>query len=224
LCLLALALAVTLSDSIHAQQEHCLNRTIAVNVLSEDGHFVEGLSPQNFRGKVRGERVETVSASHDFAPRRIVLVLDASGSMYDVWKLETSAAEGLLNADNDSSFALITFATQVEHRIDFAQGRKQISDVLAGLEGPSEDSPKFKTALRDALAAALDLLRPLQFGDAIFLVSDGYDNSSKLADSQLRGALFGSGVRLFALITGEEIISRGRTPELPGGPNGSVGS
>jgi hypothetical protein len=147
------------------------------------------------------------------------MVLDASGSMHDVWKLETSAAEGLLGADQDSSFALITFADRVEHRIDFTQGRKKLSDELAGLETPIKDIPKGRTALRDALAGALDLLRPVQFGDAIVLVSDGGENASKLKDSPLRDALVSSGVRLFALITGEDIVnSRGRTSEEFEGP------
>ena len=92
----AIVLVVTLSGSIQAQQDHCLNRTIAVNVLSEDVHVVEGLSAKNFRGKVHGHPVEIVSVNRDSGPRRIVIVLDASGSMRDFWRSETSAAEGLL--------------------------------------------------------------------------------------------------------------------------------
>jgi len=51
----------------------------------------------------------------------------------------------------------------------------------------------------------------------MFLASDGYDSSSKLGDSEFKRALLGSGVRLFALITGEDSASRSRTPEIPGG-------
>jgi len=158
---LVIVLVVMVSGPSQAQQDSCLHRTIAVNVLSEDVHTIEGLSTQNFRGKVRGHTVKIVSVNRDSGPRRIVIVLDASGSMRDVWRLEISAAEGLLNTDKDSSFALLTFSTQIDQRIDFTPDRKKLLDLLAGLEGSTNGSPKGRTALRDALAGSLDLLRPL---------------------------------------------------------------
>jgi hypothetical protein len=214
-----LLVLVTLAGTLHAQQNPCLNRTIAVNVLNEEGHFVEGLSAQNFRGKVHGQRVEIVSAAHDSGPRRIVIVLDASGSMGNKWGLEIYEAEGLLSTDPDSSFALITFATHIRDRIDFTQGRKKISDELAGLQSPAKAGPEGRTALRDALTAAVDLLRPAQLGDAIYLISDGGENASKVKDTQFRDVLVSAGVRLFALITVEQLPSRSRTPEEAGGPD-----
>ena len=175
-------------------------------------------SRSKFRAKVHGHSAEILSAERDSGPRRIVIVLDASGSMGDFWRLETAAAEGLLGADQESSFALITFTNHVEKKIDFAQGRQRMSDGLKELEAPIKEGLQGRTALRDALLAALDLLRPAQFGDAIVLVSDGGDNASPVKDSRLTNALILSQVRLFALIKAAGVSSRGRTPEQDGGP------
>lgn len=203
-------LLATLTCNLQAQQNPCLNRTVAVNVVTENGDFVEGLSAQDFRGKLRGKQVETVTAIRDVAPRRVVMVLHASREVV------IPAARGLLDVAQDGSFALITFSGTT---IDFTGGRKRILDALAQLELPVHNGTRPGRALRDALVAALDLLRPAQFGDAIFLVSDGYDSSSTLSDSQLKKALDGTGVRVFALAPVDHLmISSHVTIELPGGP------
>lgn len=223
LLFLLFVLVATLCGSIQAQQDACRYRTIAVNVLSEDVHLVEGLSTPNFRGKVHGHPVEIESVNRDADPRRIVIVLDASGSMGEFWKLEVSAAEGLISADRCSSFALVIFAGRIEHRIDFAQSREKLSALLAGIEWPSKDNPGGGTALRDGLAAALDLLLPAQSGDAIYLVSDVHDNASKVSNSQLKEVVANSGARLFALIPVESTALRGRTAEEAEGPEWLTG-
>lgn len=215
--LLAILSPAILSNPLRAQQDSCLNRTIAVNVLTEDVQFIDGLATQNFRGKVHGQPVKIVSATHDHAPRRIVLVLDSSGSMGDKWGLEIYAAKSLLDADPASSFALITFGEKIKDRIDFAEGREKVSDELARLESPVENGPRGGTALRDALAAAVDLLRPVQLGDAIYVVSDGGDNASKVSWPQVSDDLLSAGVRLFALVTVEE-MARSRSMSERNGP------
>jgi hypothetical protein len=198
--LTAISLALTLSGSAKAQQDSCLTRTIPVNVRSDDGTFINGLTAQNFRGKVHGQAVEFLSVNRDASPDRMVLILDASGSMGEAWNLAVSASEALMNTDSSSSFALITFADRVENPLDFSQGREKVASVLAGIEAPSKDRPKGRTRLYDGLAAGLNFLRPAQFGDAVYLVTDGGDNASTMNRSQLKKDLLDSGARLFALI------------------------
>jgi hypothetical protein len=191
--------------ALHAQQDSCLYRTLAVNVVTDDGKPVEGLSAQNFQGKLHGRALGIESAARDSGPRRIVLVLDVSGSM-DVFRgIEILAARRFLWADPRSSAALITFSSQVDDKIDFAKGRGMISDKLAGLETPVNIRGLRRTALRDALDAALDLLRPVQFGDAIFLVSDGDDNASQMNRRDFTAHLLDAGARLFAFVPVSEL-------------------
>ena len=151
---LAIVLVVTLSGSIQAQQDPCLNRTVAVNVLSEDVHVVEGLSAQNFRGKVHGHRVEIVSVNRDSGPRRIVIVLDASGSMRDVWRLEIVAAEGLLNSDRDSSFFSPRFHAPIKLP---KHGQQVVSFATEGFDKEITDLYRLTIRLSESLDKPRDL-------------------------------------------------------------------
>jgi len=104
-----LQLAVSAAP-LRAQQERCLERTFAVNVLTDSGEMVQGLTARNFLGKLHGEKIETTSAVLDTGPRRIVIVLDASGDKHDTWALKVLLARRLVEADETSSIALVTFA------------------------------------------------------------------------------------------------------------------
>jgi hypothetical protein len=200
LLFLAFLFLVSLVNALHAQQYSCLIRSIPVNVLTPDGNFLDGLSPQSFWGKMRGGQVEIQSASRDSGPRRIVMVLDASGSMDHERNFEVHMVKTFLNVDHDSSIALIIFSGGVDDTVDFSHGRTGIPSELARFKNPPKGQGVRKTALRDAIGAALNLLHPAQFGDAIYLISDGEENASKLNDSQTENELIRAGVRLFALV------------------------
>lgn len=57
-----------------------------------------------------------------------------------------------------------------------------------------------KTALYDAVLAALHLLDAPGFSDSIYLISDGGDNKSRSKQRDVRRALVSSGVRLHASV------------------------
>ena len=56
-------------------------RSILVNVLDRSGNAVRDLTNNNFRVKVNGRPAAISGASYSLAPRRIVVLLDMSGSM-----------------------------------------------------------------------------------------------------------------------------------------------
>jgi acyl-CoA synthetase (NDP forming) len=64
-----------------AQEPPCSQRTVLATVIDKPGNPVRGLSAANFRGEFRGHTVQIISATLDTRPRRIVLLVDASGSM-----------------------------------------------------------------------------------------------------------------------------------------------
>lgn len=100
-----------------AQQDPCLDRTVAVNVLMEKGESVKGLTEQSFRAEFQHKTVQVVSAKRGIAPRRIVIVLDSSGSMIQSpeWDAASAAAVRLFSiAPSNTSFALLSFSTGVE--------------------------------------------------------------------------------------------------------------
>jgi hypothetical protein len=149
---------------------------------------------------MQGKQVEIRSVSPESGPRRIVLVLDASASMDDERNFEVFLVKTFLDINHDNSIGLIIFSTGVDATVNLSEGRTRIPSELARLESSRKQRGLRKTALRDALSAAANLLRPAQFGDAIYVISDGDDNASKVKDSQAEDELIRAGVRLFALV------------------------
>src|SRR3972149_2012270 len=85
--LLAVPLLLLVGAALEALAQACtceggpLRRTLAVNVLDEQGNQVSGLTAANFRAEFRGQPVKILSAALDTQPRRIVLLVDVSESM-----------------------------------------------------------------------------------------------------------------------------------------------
>jgi len=183
-----------------------LRRTLAVNVLDERMQPVSGLTAVNFRGRFRDEEVRIVSVTADTQPRRIVLLVDVSESMatrVGRWGLAVEAAEHLLGTGPpDSTIALVTFAEKVEARTGFEFETQKARQALKAVRpaGDSSDPSGTRTALRDAVMEATRLLTPSRTGDAIYLITDGYDTFSRAKDEEVEAALLGSGARLFAVV------------------------
>ena len=108
-----------------AQEGPCTRRTIAVGVVDRQWNLVEGLKAGNFRGKVGGRDVQVLSAVLDNGPRRIVVLLDASGSMIgsgELWETEKAFSECLIRfGPPRASIALMAFAAIVLDTENFEQ-------------------------------------------------------------------------------------------------------
>ena len=186
----------------------CARRSIVVNVLDLHGNAVRDLNKDNFRLRIKGRPVPVLEAPYSLAPRRMVVVVDTSGSMagsFDnkKWTIARDAVEEVLAlTPEDVGLALLTFSRNVELKADFAQGRPAIAAWLR--QGPSQPGNlKGTTALFDTVSAALKLLEPVRQGDAIYVVTDGGDNSSHTSKNKVEKALLRSGVRLFVFLFSE---------------------
>jgi Mg-chelatase subunit ChlD len=214
------------AGNFNAQDNPCLNRTVAVNVMTEDGRLVKGLTASNFRAKLNGKPIDITSVDYDDGPHRVVILLDVSGSMtgsYDrgPWPAAMAVLKSLLSsASSQTSFAFCTFARDMEVTVQFGKGSKAVIEALQKLETTDWSPPKGPgryTALWDAISRAVDLLRPSQPGDAIFLVTDGGENVSKERDREVKDALVRSQARLFTFLT-LELLPVGRPLESVNGP------
>ena len=208
-----LLIANSMGVGARAVENPCLERAIAVSVLTSDGKPVKGLGLENFRCKVNRRPVDVLSVTCDTGPRRVVIVLDASGSEGDNWKFELAVAQTLVSqAEQQTSFALVTFADQVQEKASFSEGRQGVMDRLSRLKNAT---PKGKTALRDAMMEAVRMLSPASVGDGLIVISDGNENQSHTEESELRRALVAAGVRVFAFMVAAPlpIPSRIDTPE-----------
>src|ERR1700674_5965772 len=77
-------------------------RSLLVNVLDRNGNAVRNLTKDSFRVKVNGHAGALLDAHYNLAPRRIVVLLDMSGSMAgeteknEQWRIAREAIEDFL--------------------------------------------------------------------------------------------------------------------------------
>ena len=136
LAFVIVALACT-AATLPAQDDPCTTRTVPVTVVDRQGNPVTGLTTANFRGKFRGKPVEILSLTPDTRPRRIVMVVDASGSMKFTkgkWQLAKSLVTDRIRFfPPDTSLGLVIFASRVLEAIDFAQDNVRVAERTSAL-------------------------------------------------------------------------------------------
>jgi hypothetical protein len=185
-------------------------RSIVVSVFDARGSAIAQLSKESFRVRLNGKPVAVLDARYSVAPRRIVILLDMSGSMIGdnpKWMIARDAVEDLLaQAPADAPVAMLTFAGGTQDVFDFPQGHKAIAKWLEGgpTQRPSLKQPA-RTALFDGILEALRLLGAVQPGDAIYAITDGGENASHASAAKARAAILQSGTRLFTFLFAEDL-------------------
>ncbi len=175
-------------------------RTIVVNVLDHDGNMVRDLKPTEFRAEFRGRPLKVLSSSTSSAPRRVVVLVDLSGSLLRVEKLVHLLAEDVVNSMPREKLrpAIVLFSDHILGSIDFSHSRDEVEHMLTELP-PSSG----RTALWDALIYATDILGQPLPGDSIYLISDGWESASKVRRNDVETELLARGIRLFSFNPGE---------------------
>src|SRR5437870_11357441 len=114
------------------------------------GQPVASVSTSSFKGEFRGKPVRILSATRNLGPRRIVVLLDASGSMVGLtkgkWDLVLRAAGDVAaHAPPDSSVALLVFNDKVKQEVDFSAGIRLFVFLVEDYPGlrrvPEESGP-----------------------------------------------------------------------------------
>jgi Mg-chelatase subunit ChlD len=145
-------------------------------------------------------------------PLRVLLLIDSSGSMAPP-KGGTGSGIALPTAafamDAVPSNAAVAVGRFAERLLlsqwqDRDSAREQISSL-------KYQSPKGQTALYASISEASSIFRGSQFGDTIYLITDGGDNHSATDSRRLIENLIARGIRVFAfLINNKEPF---KTPE-----------
>jgi len=204
-----------------AQDSGCTKRTIAVGVVDRQWDLVQGLSATNFRGKVGRQNVQILSAVLDRSPRRIVVLLDDSGSMTDPsygggWKTEKTISQYLIRfAPPRASIAFMAFSRTILDSEGFDDEAQALLQHLSALVKVCEQLRKGPqvTALYDAISSARGTLGVCKLGDVICALTDAGDNKSQSTAKRVEVELLSAGVRLFGIMTLRQLSSRARTPE-----------
>ena len=90
--LCASILVLNFARASYSQDESCQHRTVPLSVYDSEGLTIRGLTPSDFEAKYRGQPVKLLSIVPDDRPHRIVILLDASGSMKEMWRPALAAA------------------------------------------------------------------------------------------------------------------------------------
>src|ERR1035437_644108 len=120
-----------------AQQDPCLVRTIPLGILDKSRTPASAVVPGMLSGKLHGKPVEILSIRRDQGPRRMVILLDASGSMFGtpfVWKAALYLAiDAAMRAPENEQVALGIFAGHLSETVGFEKGSAAVVHRLMAI-------------------------------------------------------------------------------------------
>lgn len=215
---LSFSVALASANACFAQQGS-VERTLPLVVMTRDGKIISDVSPQNI--SLKGVKATVKRIAFDDSPRKVVLVLDISGSMTGGEELEQrngrwnnarAMAEKLLaNLPPADWISLHVFADHDREVVapthDFDSIRKAI-DLLPDPDSkPAVRAYGGTTQLGEALSAILNDRGRLQsFGDSIVVFSDGGFNGSGADGGRVRAQLLARGIRIFLAIASARLL------------------
>jgi len=175
----------------------CQHRTV-VNVSDRQGMPVPGLQPASFQGSFRGQPVRIISARVQSELPRFVLLLDVSGSVNrenHSFELAQFAAGNFVAASGIPHVALVLFSDGVRDKLEFDAAPKDVLLKLADL-----NDGQGRTTLFDSLVYSAGLFDAPKAGDAVYLITDGVDNHSRMRSEEVEHEFLSRGIRLFCFI------------------------
>ncbi len=198
------ALLLLPAAAAHAQRRDCLRRSMAVHISAPASSVPLELTPAHLAANFRNRPLHVTAIGPEQRPRRLVILMDASGSIRGGttagWEATIEAASQLVDAVRDVETAITIFA----ERVEIVTGPTTQHDRLAGeienlRSGLLEEGPRRqRTAIWDSLLDAMQMFGPLQPGDVLYVITDGVDNFSESRPPMVTQALISAGVRLFA--------------------------
>jgi hypothetical protein len=200
----ALFLVLTFSIApARAQSKECLERTVPLSIISWDGSPLLNQGARSFDASVQWDSVEISSLALDEGPRRILLLIDTSTSFLDKSDLAIGLASDLVDhLPSSSEMGLASFSGSLTPLVS---PTKDHAEILRGLQsvfppvGSKSHIKRHGTALWDAVRNGVDLLGDSQVGDAVFVITDGMDTTSKEDSNHAISALLAKGIRLSAI-------------------------
>lgn len=197
---------------IAAGQVTC-SSSILVTVLNrETNQPVDGLRAGDFHATLGDQEISVRSLSPAPQHRRIVFVIDRSGSIIsdpdgphsgrdDPNSLEEQTLEDAVSAvPSGDLIAFLAFTGKNSVQTEFVSpstARQKIPQVFGWK--PKGAGNHARTALWDNLHSAFLMLTPHEPGDVIIVLTDGGDNRSAMTEGKLRKEFQSSGVSVLAM-------------------------
>jgi hypothetical protein len=158
---------------LYAQTSNYSTQIFTLAIRDQKGRFVTDIQPNQIVITGQGANVRRLEL--DNAPRRIVLLLDTSGSMGNYKSLSWSnvahvAIQIAFQRKGDDLIGLETFAEKDQILVPLTMDSQSLVKHIEALTSSGRGRAMLGLALREILARRENGLR---FGDAIILVSMG---------------------------------------------------
>lgn len=177
-------------------------RTIVVSVVDKEGNFVEGLTAEDFRGEFRGQPVTIDSAMEHGGTKYVVVLLDSSASSRDLWRRTWAALEDLMvSLPSPHQLVVCSFGEtlSVLGMVPAGGGLDRAKAMLGELQRKA-GKPGGATSLYDALVEVTNLRVFAGAPDALYVISDGMDTTSRASRETVQRRLAARGLRTFFLL------------------------
>jgi Ca-activated chloride channel family protein len=185
-------------SSNQGDQQHIIDYTdlvsLPVTVTDSYNRLVTGLDRQHFEVYEDKVKQEISFFSDDDAPVNLGIVFDVSGSMKGKLDRARDALKAFIQTSHsDDDFFLVGFNQRANLLAEFTDG-EALASKLTLVE------PKGQTALYDAAYLGIEKVKQGRHKrNAILLISDGQDNSSRYTYGELRKLLKEAGVQIYCI-------------------------
>jgi len=184
-----------------SESNDCLHRSVPLNIIAWKPTQVPPLTPASLDVYLQGNVVSVNSVKLDQSPRRILILVDVSGSFLGKYDWITYLTTDLLDhVPPPNEIGLATFDESLQLLVAPTTNHDALSRQIATAFTPANLNLPRKhklTALWDAISGSVNLLGPHHLGDVILAITDGMDNKSKTSAENVRDSLLAQGIRLF---------------------------
>jgi hypothetical protein len=185
-----------------AADSDCSAPAVLLNAFDKKLNLERDLRAEDLKVEADGKQVPILSFSFDTHARHIVLMVDSSGSVTPPqqtgWGLGIPAAAfAAYVLPASASAQLVTFSDELRRESSDFENRKTVQERVFAL---AKRQPKGRTSLFDSVHQAVAEFKELRFGDAIYVVTDGGDNKSRLSGKKVMEELVSRGIRAFVFL------------------------
>lgn len=174
-----------------AAAPRCGPAMVQITVLDQGGSALSGLSPADFKVRIKGQNANITAVDFGVFPHSTLLLVSRDGSMAQSNKLELARQlAGVVVAGAPGTVMTGTFGSDVSGLADGRSGQAFASPLQAGADD--------RNALYDAINAGMASMK-LHQGDEVVVITDSPDTGSKTAPRDLQGRFAATGVRLFVV-------------------------